>query len=87
MIEAEEYNSTQEKLIKIGEPAVEPLIQALDTSDVDVHRRVTFTLAKIGNPQAVEALTNISKNNPNEEIQSIASKHWILPQILLMVIL
>ena len=49
-------NKAQEELIKIGEPAVQLLINCLNTSNMDDLRKVIFTLAGIGSPVAIEPI-------------------------------
>ena len=51
-------DSTIESLVKIGEPAVEPLINALKDKDSFVRWKATGALVKIGDERAVEPLIN-----------------------------
>jgi HEAT repeat protein len=48
--------SATETLVKIGKPAVEPLIAALKDEDIFVRRRAAEILGKIGDTRAVEPL-------------------------------
>ena len=49
-------------LIKIGEPAVKPLTQALKDRDEDVRGRAAVILGQIGDARAVEHLTQVLKD-------------------------
>ncbi|MCM1986339.1 HEAT repeat domain-containing protein [Methanococcoides seepicolus] len=46
-------------LVDIGEPAVEPLIQALENNNLDIRENSAITLGKIGDKRAVEPLLNL----------------------------
>ena len=50
-----------EECIKIGEPAIEPLITALKDDNSEVRKNATETLGKIGGNRAVEALYDRTK--------------------------
>ncbi|MFZ3169413.1 MAG: HEAT repeat domain-containing protein [Candidatus Methanoperedens sp.] len=54
-----------EELVKLGTPAVEPLIQALRDKDWDTRKKVTWALGEIGDKRAVEPL-----------IQALNDKDW-----------
>lgn len=65
-------------LIKIGEPAVEPLIRALEEGDSCTRVNAASSLGKIGDASAIEPLTQALKNN-DSHVQS--SAEWALKQI------
>ncbi|MFX0163096.1 MAG: HEAT repeat domain-containing protein, partial [Candidatus Hodarchaeota archaeon] len=50
-----------DKLVRLGEPAVEPLIQALKDKDIDIRSRAAEALVEIGEP-AVEHLIQALKD-------------------------
>lgn len=51
--------SAIEKLVKIGKPAVKPLIKALKDSNSNVRSSVTIVLGKIGDKRAVRPLIGV----------------------------
>ncbi|MEX2720691.1 MAG: HEAT repeat domain-containing protein, partial [Candidatus Wukongarchaeota archaeon] len=55
-----------DKLVRLGEPAVEPLIQALKDKDINVRRGAAETLGKIGDARAVEPLTQSLKDGDKD---------------------
>jgi HEAT repeat protein len=59
-------------LARIGEPAVEPLIDALKDENSEVRESATEALARIGKP-AVEPLTEALKDE-NSEVHRLAAK-------------
>jgi HEAT repeat protein len=61
-----------DKLVKLGEPAVEPLIQALKDKDINVRRGAAETLGKTGDARAVEPLIQALKEE-NEDIRRNAA--------------
>ncbi len=56
----------EEALAKIGEPAVEPLGQALKDEDANVRRRAVGALGKIGDERAVELLIQALKDEDED---------------------
>ena len=67
-----------DECIKIGAPAVEPLIAALKDSDSDVRRAAAETLGKIADAQAVEPLA-VALSDKDEDVQraAIEALGWI----------
>jgi len=49
-------NNAAFALVEIGEPAVEPLIDALKNENIDIRQRAAFALGNIGDKRAVEPL-------------------------------
>jgi len=49
--------NARDALIMIGEPAVEPLIQAMHDEDDDVREAAAVVLGEIGDARAIEPLT------------------------------
>ena len=53
---------TLEALGKIGEPAINPLLQALKHEDSGVRQKAAFILGSIGDASALEALTQAKED-------------------------
>ena len=60
-------------LISIGQPAVSPLIQALENPDPKIREHSAITLAGICDPAALEPLTKVSNEDPDPAVRSAAS--------------
>lgn len=59
------------ELVTIGTPAVAPLINALLNDDLDIRRaKVAMVLGEIGNPQAIEPLTQVCSDNNTEVVNA-----------------
>lgn len=65
-------------LVKIGKPALKPLINALKDNDEDIRKMAAITLGKIKDKQAVKPLIDTLKND-NWEVRSSAA--WALGEI------
>jgi len=61
-------------LVKIGEPAVEPLIQALKDEDDTARELAAAALANIGDTRAVEPLIQALKTDKNKEVREDVKK-------------
>ena len=65
-------NYAADALVKIGEPAVEPLIQALTDPNAVVRSYVAFSLGQIGDQRAVQGLIK-ALNDQNDVVRSEAA--------------
>ena len=65
-------DSAIESLVEIGEPAVEPLIQALKDEDSFVREGAAEALGKIGDKRAVEPLINALKDEDRDVREAAA---------------
>jgi HEAT repeat protein len=61
-------NHASEALVKIGEPAVEPLIAALSNANPQVRRRAVTTLMDMDDQRAVEPIIAVLEDS-NEEVR------------------
>ena len=59
--------------MKIGEPAVEPLIEALKDKDQDVRWEAALALGNIGDERAVEPLIEALKDE-DEDVREAAGE-------------
>ena len=60
-------------LVKIGELAVEPLIQALKNEDCRIRIRAATVLGKIGDTKAIQPLVQVLKDG-DERVQASAAE-------------
>lgn len=60
-------------LISIGQPAVSPLIQALDNPNPKIREHSAITLAAICDISAIGPLTRVSNEDPDSDVRSAAS--------------
>jgi HEAT repeat protein len=58
-------------LVKFGEPAVEPLIEALADEDEDVRSYAAKALKEIGDPRAMEALAKLLEDPEQYRIETL----------------
>ena len=65
----EKIVSPAEMLAKIGEPAVEPLIEALASTDRGVRHSAAYALGKIGDVRAVQPLIELMKTETDPELK------------------
>lgn len=64
-------------LVKIGEPALEPLIKALENDDLDIRMEAARVLGRIGNKKALDPLVSALKDenvNFRKEVASAIDK-------------
>ncbi len=66
--------AVEESLVKIGNPAVRPLKALLDDKDWRIRRRVTRVLAEIRDPDSVELLIRILKNDRDCCVRKFAAR-------------
>ncbi|TFH36047.1 MAG: hypothetical protein E4G99_05860 [Anaerolineales bacterium] len=66
------YKDAQKALVKIGEPSVEPLIEALQSGNEDVLWWAARSLGSIGDSRAAEPLIRLYENPPSERIRTAA---------------
>ncbi|MEW6087782.1 MAG: HEAT repeat domain-containing protein [bacterium] len=70
-------NEAKTALIKIGKPAIKPVIVLLNDRNGDVKRNAGYVLSKIGKP-AVEPLIGVLKNADND---AVIEAVWALGEI------
>jgi len=61
------HNRNWERCVKIGAPAVEPLLKAMNGADHAVKLEILRALAEIGDPEATSGLLNYLHEDNNEE--------------------
>lgn len=64
-------------LVKIGEPALEPLIKALENDNLDIRMEAARVLGRIGNKKALDPLISALKDenvNFRKEVASAIDK-------------
>jgi HEAT repeat protein len=66
------YKDAQKMLVKIGEPAVEPLIETLHSENEDILWWAARTLGSIGDDRAVGPLIQLYENPPSARIRTAA---------------
>ncbi|MFO7697622.1 MAG: HEAT repeat domain-containing protein [Anaerolineae bacterium] len=69
----EQRRQPTEMLAKIGEPAVEPLIEALTSQDRGVRHSAAYALGKIGDTRAVQPLIDLMTDQI-EEVRATAAR-------------
>jgi HEAT repeat protein len=62
----------RDELVKIGEPAVEPLIGSLRDSDWRTRRSAALTLGKIGDPRALPELKRVAREDKDSNVRRAA---------------
>ena len=67
------YPQAARALVKIGAPAVEPLITVLQDEEKYTRKRAAFTLGEIGDTRAVEPLRESLKDD-DRDVRNMASK-------------
>jgi len=61
-------------LVKIGKPAVEPLLEVLNDKDSIIRQGAAAVLGRIGDKQAVEALAQVMRTDGNDAVRKVAKE-------------